>query len=380
MIAGADVSRITVVSLIDHLVPFGGAELLAAGIAKRLDPVRFESVACATRTVDCGVRAELERSGVRVLDLGRTGRARLDQWLPLIKFLRDKNVAVLHAHKFGSNAWASVLRGVVRTPVVIAHEHVGSVEDAFRQFVDRHIIARSVDVTLTVSKHTRDQMIAVERLPEERIRVFTHGIVSTVPRQALTRASLGLSEDDFVVCTVCVLRPEKTIEHLIDAVGKIGGGVSGLRLLVVGDGPERTRLEELTDRYRLRSIVHFLGHRPDVRELLPIADVCVNSSRFEGSPLAVMEYMAAGRAIVATAVGGVPEILEYGACGVLVPPGEPDRLAAAISDLAASSPLRSKLGSRALERQRLYYDLDRNVRSLEQLYEELVRVACQHPT
>ena len=101
-------------------------------------------------------------------------------------------------------------------------------------------------------------------------------------------------------------------------------------------------------------------------------DVCVNSSHFEGSPLAVMEYMGSGRPIVATSVGGVPEILDGGRCGLLVPPRDSRALAAAIRRLEQDPELRAMLAARAVARHRASFDIRVNIRALERLYEQVV--------
>ena len=365
--------RIRVVSLLDHLVPAGGAEVLVAAIARRLKPERFESIVCATRTVDDEVRAGLERDGVRVLHLDRTSRYRLDAWRPLVRLLRGHERTVVHAHKFGSNLWAALLRHVVDVPAVVAHEHVWSFEgDPLRRLLDRFVTSPVVDVTLTVSEATRRQMIEVEKLPPDRVRVFRHGIPRPAPSRddRDPRRELGIATGDFAVGTVCVLRPQKAVERLLEAAALARRDVPNLRVVVVGDGPERAGLELLATRLGLDRVVVFAGARREVGPYVASFDVCVNSSRYEGSPLAVMEFMAAGKPIVATAVGGVPELLDD--CGILVSPEDPEAIAAALVRLARDPGERERLGHAARRRQRTSFDLDANVRELEDLYEALV--------
>ena len=365
--------RITVVSLIDHLVPYGGAEVLVGEIAQRLDRERFEPVICATRTADPRVCAELEAIGVKLLLLQRTSRGRVDQWWPLIHYLRGTELAVLHAHKFGSNAWAAAIRRFADVPAVIAHEHVWSFSGGrFRRCIDRYFITPSVDLLLTVSAETREQMVRIEGIPRDRIQVFTHGTVPPDGRGEIDRAALGVSPGDFVVGTVAVLRAQKALDDLFRAAHLLRSEIPNLRVLVVGDGPQRQALEATVDELGLGDTVVFLGLRRDVEQLLPSMDVCVNSSHFEGSPLAVMEYMASGRPIVATSVGGVPELLDGGRCGLLVPPRDPRALASAIRKLEQDPELRATLAARAVAKHRASFDIRANIKELERLYEQLV--------
>lgn len=143
-------------------------------------------------------------------------------------------------------------------------------------------------------------------------------------------------------------------------------------MLIAGHGPEQTRLQALINEFGLRDVVLLLGRRLDVPELLTVLDVAVCASAFEGSPLAVMEYMEAGLPIVATKVGGVPDLIEDGVHGLLVEPGDPVGLAAAIDDLLTNRVHASALGAHARERRRREFDLDVMVGSVEALYEELL--------
>ena len=361
-------NRIRVISMIDYLVPFGGAEVLVQAIATRLDRSQFEPIICATRFVDPGVRRGLESEGVRVISLKRNARFDLAAWRPLVSLLRE-GPCVLHTHKFGSNAWGAAIRRLVPMSVLIGHEHVWSFEgEPMRRAVDRMGIGRAADLILTVSRHTREQMIALERLSPERVAVFTHGVPSLNPAKLVDRAAIGINDDDFVVGTVCVLRPQKAIDDLLRAAAILINRIPQLRVVIVGDGPERRSLEMHADALGLGRVVNFIGNRGDVAAIVPRFDVFASSSHFEGSPLAVMEAMAASRAIVATSVGGVPEIISDGNEGVLVPPSDPVALATAVERLYAHGEFRRELGANAQRRQRQEFDLDVNVKRLESLY------------
>jgi glycosyltransferase involved in cell wall biosynthesis len=143
--------------------------------------------------------------------------------------------------------------------------------------------------------------------------------------------------------------------------------------VVVGEGPERGRLEALARDEGLGETVVFVGAQPHGRiaAFLASFDVAVSSSDFEGGPLAVLEYMAAGKAIVATRVGGLPDLIDDGVEGLLVPRRNPAELASAIERLLDDSALRAELATRARERQQREFDLGTTIRRLETLYESL---------
>jgi glycosyltransferase involved in cell wall biosynthesis len=153
-----------------------------------------------------------------------------------------------------------------------------------------------------------------------------------------------------------------------------------VRFVVVGDGPERAPLERLADDLGVRAI--FVGHRPNtqVPGLLAAMDVVVLSSRFEGMPLAVLEWMAAGKAIVASRVGGIPSILADGKEALLVTPGDEAAFAAAIDRLLGDPLERHRLGAAAQRRQRRDFRFEKTLAAIEDLYERLVASARARPT
>ena len=141
--------------------------------------------------------------------------------------------------------------------------------------------------------------------------------------------------------------------------------------MILGHGPEEERLRGLIDELGVAGEVQLIGRREDIADVVRALDVAVLSSKYEGMPLAIIEYMAGGAPIVSTAVGGVPELIEDGVHGLLVSPEDPAELAAAMQRLLEDRALAERLGQAAQQRQRANYDLDVVVRRLQELYLEL---------
>ena len=363
--------RLCVVTVIDALMT-AGAETVATRIALGLDPNRFESIICSTRPSSRQHVKAARADGVQVLELRRRSKVDVWRWRPLVRLLRSGRVDVVHAHKFGSNLWASLLKPRGRLPVLLAHEHSWSYEGALRRIVDRELIARRADAIVAVSPTDRQRMIELERIPPRKVVFVPNGIPDRPEGDAKrVRAELGLAATDWVVGTVCGLRPEKELETALRALGKLAPHRPHLRFVVVGDGPERRRLERLAGELGVSTL--FLGHRPneEVPDLLAAMDVLVCSSRFEGMPLAVLEWMAAGKAIVASRVGGIPAILEHGDEALLVAPRDHVAFADAISRLLDDPAERRRLGDAAQRRQREQFRFDQTIAQLESLYEQL---------
>jgi glycosyltransferase involved in cell wall biosynthesis len=190
--------------------------------------------------------------------------------------------------------------------------------------------------------------------------------------RARWRASEGLAEGDVVVANVASLTPQKDQALLIDAFCDAAAKHTGARLLVAGEGPERGRLERKIAERGADRRVRLLGHRRDVVELLHASDVFALASRREGNPLSVMEAAAAGLPVVATVVGGVPDLVEQHVNGLLVPPGDREKLASALEAVMTSRRRRSRLGERAQAIAAERFDIRQTARAYERLYRELL--------
>jgi glycosyltransferase involved in cell wall biosynthesis len=367
------VRKLRVLTLVDKPTVTGGAERLAAVVAMKLDPARFESVLCASRQTDEPLLdRELEEAGIGVLALGRRSTLDLLAWRPLVSLLRD-GVDVVHAHMFGSNVWGTVLGRLSGVPVVVAHEHTWSFQGRpLRRFLDRELVARWADVFVAVSGEDRRKMIEVEGVDPAKIRLIPNGIPSPANGAvADVRAELGIEPGAPVLGVVCELRAQKALEVLFEAAALLLAEFPTLKVLVAGDGPERARLEEGARRLGVANTVLFLGIRRDVPAVLAAVDVAVLSSDYEGSPLSVMEYMAAAKPVVSTRVGGVPELVKDDVHGLLVEPRDPEALAEAVARLLRDPALAKRLGAVGRKRQQREFSLEAMVRRIEDLYEEL---------
>ena len=220
-------------------------------------------------------------------------------------------------------------------------------------------------------------MIEVEKIPAHKLRFIPSGISTpAAPSGADVRSELGIAADAPLVGVVAGLRPPKALDVFIRAVDELRRKHPGLRALIVGNPDtmrpsEEKRLLDLTRELSLDDTLIFTGLRRDVADVLAAMDVAVLSSDHEGSPLSVMEYMEAARPVVATNVGGIPDLVVDGVTGILVPPRDPTALAAAISGLLDDPDLRRRLGEAGRARRRSEFDISNTVRRVEDLYEEL---------
>jgi glycosyltransferase involved in cell wall biosynthesis len=307
---------------------------------------------CATDPVDGsspGVRSVVSAyadAGVRVV--GVRG------WRGLRAFVARSSFDVLHAHKYRQNAMAAVVGRLCGVPVVVCHEHTwhyGYWPE--RILVDRLVIGRLASAFVAVSAEDARRMVAVEGVRASVVRHIPNGIP---PLPAPTHPPPW---GHAVVGAVAHLREQKRLDLLLRAAAGLD-----VRVVLVGEGPQEPALRALAA--SLGVDVVFAGRRTDIADVLAAIDVFVCCSDYEGAPLAVIEAMQAGKPIVATAVGGVPELL--GDAGVLVPPGDVAALRAAIRARIADP---GGYGAAAAERARAF-DVDVTVRAIEALYAELL--------
>ena len=379
--AGDPPRPMRIVTLIDRLGTRGGAERLALEIVKRLDREAFDRTLCVSRwsneeAADASAQAalaDLQEADVRFLPLGRQRKVDVWVWGRLVAYLRRERTHVLHAHKFGSNVWGTALGRIARVPVIVAHEHTWSYQGRpERRFLDRELVSRAANTFIAVSRDDQRKMVEIERIPIQRTTFIPNGIPAPPPPTGKdVRAELGIGAEVPLIGSVGFLRPQKAFDVLVRAAAALPSENREARILIVGDGEQREPLEALARDLGVQDRVSLLGRRLDVPDILAALDVAVCCSDYEGSPLSIMEYMAASLPVVSTRVGGVPDLIDDGVEGLLVPPRDPEALAAGIARVLRAPEEARAMGARGRERRAREFDIDVMVRRLEDLYREL---------
>ena len=369
-------SPLRVLYVVDHARTVGGAERFVAGLATNVPRDKVEPWVCSTRYGHHPAVAQLAAAGVPHVSLGRTRTWQLQRFFPLVGLLRRKRFDVVHANMFGSNLWGTLLGRACRVPVVLAHEHTWSFAgDWRRMWLDRHVIGRLATRLIAVSEADRERMIAIEGVPAEKIVVMPLAHVPhSDPTTGDIRAELGLEKNTPLIAVAAVMRPQKALQVMLDAHAILLDRIPDAHLAIAGDGPCRAPLEEHINRLGIGNFVHLLGIRQDVDAILRAADVAAMSSDFEGVPLFALECINAGTPLVATAVGGLPEVIDEGRTGLLVPPRDPAALARALVRVLTDRPLAVTL-SDALEHKHDEISLESVAHRFVDLYEELVAEA-----
>ena len=367
-------SRIRILFLIDFVSSTGGAERFAVGLASHLPADRFDVWVCSTRESDPRAERQLAQAGVHHVNLGRRTKWDFYRLAGVATLLRRQRFDILHTHKFGSNVWGSLIGSACRVPVIVAHEHSWAYEgEPLRAWLDGRVIARLATRVIAVSRADARRMVSVEGIPERKIVTISNGYVPAngSPAGDGLRSELGLTPRTPLIAVAALLRPEKRLDLLLDAHARVLRTIPDAHLAIAGDGECRPQLERQATELGLNGRVHFLGRRSDVDNILQTADVAALTSDREGSPLLMFECMASATPLVATDVGGIPDVVEHGATGLVVPRRDPDSLAAALISLLANPSLCAEIGA-AARRKLDGYTIDATAAKFAELYETLV--------
>ncbi len=354
----------------------GGAERVAVDLALSLDRGRFEASVCALKASSAPTRAdEIQAEGLMYASLGAHSIRDPRGFVAFVRLLRKERIDIVHAHLWDANLWAALAVPLARVPVLVTHEHTWAYEgERFRVATDRHVIGRVASAMACVSEDDRRKMIEVEKISPSRIRVLPNGIPPLPPlRGTDIRREFGIPPQAPLVGIVAVARHQKRLDVLVEAIARLATDIPDVQLAFAGDGRGAlvAQIEALAVSLGIRDRVHFLGRRNDISDVLATVDVACLSSDFEGQPLAVMEYMAAGKPIVCTDVGGLPEMIRNNVEGLLVPRRDPAALAEALKRLLLDGELAGSMGAAARARQHRDFSLDAAVTRVEALYDEL---------
>jgi glycosyltransferase involved in cell wall biosynthesis len=257
--------------------------------------------------------------------LGRRAKWDVHRLRGLATILRKERFDILHTHKFGSNLWGTAIGSACHVPTIVAHEHSWSYEgNPPRAWLDAKVIARLADRFIAVSAADGRRMVTREGVDPAKVVVIPNAYIPSGSVSSTdVRQELGLHDDDLVIAIAAVLRPEKRVDLLLHAFARVRAEVPRTHLVIAGDGECRASLEAQARTSGLAETVHFLGARTDVDSVLRAADVGALTSDREGSPLLIFECMASDTPLVATAVGGVPDVIVDGSTGLLVPRRDP---------------------------------------------------------
>ncbi len=363
-------SRPTAILVVsNHGAIVGGGELSLMDLLRGLDRDRWAPVLVVPDEGDVAARGrdlDLPVHVIALPTLRRPGPGSVRSVNALVRLARASDAALIHANGSRAMAYAGVAGRLAARPT-LWHVRIAESDG----LVDRALCAIATVVIATSRAVAR-------RFPwaPAKIRLIANGIdlerFTPRPQSGVLRAKLGVPSSAPVALSIGRHVAEKGYRHLLDAAALIERAKPGVHWILVGNGELRSELEAQTRRLHLGSQVHFTGWREDIPDVLALSDVFVLSSESEGFGRVLVEAMAMNRAVVATAVGGVPDIVLAGETGLLVEPANPVALADAVRALLDDPARAARLGAAGRARAESTFRRGAHVDAVERVYAEVL--------
>ncbi|MFQ5850250.1 MAG: glycosyltransferase [Candidatus Binatia bacterium] len=366
-----------------HLIAstdFGGAEKIILSLASSIDIERFNVSFCLfldRRRDKNELLYMLERRAHKLnsVEIRRTLEAR--QFKQFYKIIKSNQFDVLHSHGYRADLFGLIMGKMLGIPIVSTVHGWTSATRRLKvyEFCQRRWL-KYFDVVIVVSGEGRRRLVEGGVRPERIVKVNNAiDIYKYADRGSGNglREELGIGPGTRVIGAVGRLSVEKGLTYFLSAGAQVVEKDPRVKLALVGEGPQRKELEALAWALGIHGSVIFLGYRPDLDRIYPVLDVFVLPSMTEGIPMALLEAMAFSRPVIASNVGGVPEVVQDGVSGILVEPKNVDQLAQKMWDVLCHPDLGAELGRRARKCVESNFDSREWIKKVEEIYIRLVQ-------
>jgi glycosyltransferase involved in cell wall biosynthesis len=352
----------------------GGAEEMVLNLVRYL-PARFEAMVCAIHEAG-PIGEEIRRTGTPVTVLGLTpGLRRPGDLLGIARHLRAARPQIVHTFLLTASLYGRLAAILARVPLVVGTEvNIYEHKRPAHALAERLLMA-GTDRIVVSAESVRDFYVKQVHAERSKVDVIYNAVDFTQAQATASRAemrsTLGLPIGARVAGIIARLTEQKGYRFLFDALAS-HPALADVHLLAVGGGEQQDALVRDADAKGLSSRVHFLGPRRDLGNLLAAMDVFVLPSLWEGLPLSMVLAMGAGVPVVATRVAGIPEVVDDGRTGLLVPPGDAEALGAALARVLNEPELRRRMSEEARASVLPRFGVNRYVDSVVALYDRLL--------
>ena len=376
--------KCNILYVIDN-IEFGGGERVFSQIIRGLNKERF-SVFVASNPGGI-FEKKLMEVGIKIDPVRMTNRYNLGIISRLKKIIKTKDVRIVHSQGGRADFFARIAARIANVPIIISSMamlvegyDVSISRKGLYVLIDRWT-ERWVDRFIILSEASRRTLIERHKIPPEKIVKIHNGIeieeyhpdLKEVRNKKLElRRELGLKSDMPVIGAIGRLVWQKGFEYLIQAIPQVIETFPEAKFLIVGDGPLRRRLEELSERLKIKDNIIFTGFRSDIKDILATIELLAMPSLLEGLPIVLLEGMAMAKPIVATRIDGMTEVLENGETGLLVPAKNPHELAEVIIEILKNKTKADLLGQNARKIIEEKFSVKRMVEQTELVYEKLL--------
>jgi glycosyltransferase involved in cell wall biosynthesis len=382
--------KIKIVRVIARL-NIGGPAIHVVNLTAGLDPARFEQLLVAG-TENPGEGSMLDYAfsrGVRpfiVPELVNEFNLKprdLKALAKLCRLLRQERPHIVHTHTARAGLLGRLAGRLAGVPIVVhtyhghvLHGYFSPVKTWLMRSMER-TLARMTDQIITVSERVKHELVSYSVAPPTKIAVIPLGFdlnpfLCCQDQKGRFRHELGVSDGAQLVSIVGRIFPIKNHRLFLDAAARVATREPSARFVIVGDGVLRPEMEHHARELGIADQVIFTGWRRDLPRIYADTDILVVSSNNEGTAVSAIEAMAAGRPVIATRVGGLPDLIAEGETGLLVPPGDPGGLAVAVLRLLQDPEAACRMGQRARAMVRERFSVHRLIAAMENLYHQLL--------
>jgi glycosyltransferase involved in cell wall biosynthesis len=374
----AGTESIHVMHIIDKLSVSGSG---VHGITKavewwtpRFDRDRFKFSVCSLRAPEKAGKT-LEEKGAKVFFLNK-GKFDPRTLISLLKLIQQQQPQVLHLHGYGASNFGRLASLITGIPNIV-HEHAVLPNQPFYQTVVDKLLSPITNKALAVSEGVQDFLIHKRAISPKKLETLIIGLPLTNADEHSEhtlrekRQQLGIGDHEQVVCTVGRLDTQKGQIYLLEAAAIVLNTLPNTRFLIVGDGPDQAMLAAIAQQKDIAQNVTFTGFRNDVPELLALCDMVAMPSLWEGLPLALLEAMNLGKAVVGTDAPGIAEVIQDGKTGFIIPIKNAAKLADRLIFLLQNPELTKQMGE-AGRQECKQYDISHSVKRLSEIYTDLV--------
>lgn len=354
-----------------------GAERVILELAQGLHETRFTPIIGVIANKSGGHREMAKASQELQFQTETFDSALPFDWKTVVQirnYIRNNDIHIVHTHGYKANFYGLMATRFTQVPTIATchpwTETDYSVKARLYTFLDKRWLKKMHRI-IAISEEVR------QKLPmRESVAVIPNGIdlsrFNGRHQDDMLRQQLGFSSSDIIIGTIGRLVPEKGYRYLLDSMHELCKTHHNIALIIVGDGPLVHQLKQQVKERKLESRVSFLGIRNDTPELLAIMDIFVMPSLSEGLPMALLEAMAAGKPVVATAVGAIPQIIRDGDSGMLVPPQDIERLTTTLARLIQAPQKTQQIGEKARKEVETNYSSARMTQRYIEHYRQLL--------
>jgi len=376
---------------INILVVFGPSQLsistYASSFIKQLDKERFQVFAAGPKGV---ILDELKTQGITtfLVDIAPGLHFLRDMKVVsrLKKILNQDQIVLVDAHGYKASLVSGLAARAAKTPIVLFNLHNFIIDEGAGRFkhlffdVTERVLPSMADKIIAASASLRHRIIDKGKAESSKVVMIHTGIkLSSQTAASSKRFSsaadlLALKTGAPIVATVGTLTPQKGVKYLLNAATHVLRDMPNVQFLIIGDGPSRHELEIIAEKFGIHKRVTFTGWRDDTADIIAHTDVFVSPALTEGFPPMILEAMSAGKPVVATAVGGTPEVVVDRENGFLVPPRKPMPMAQAILFLLTNKEAAIQMGVAGRRRTEEEFDLKKTIKATNGVYDELIDI------